>query len=335
MERLLARARRVGKLLFGTPALGEQRLEPLLHPAPPGGRRTAPRSERHEPLLQPSEVDLRDTSPEARELEPELLRPLGRGRLQRERPEALANLRLDIACTLDLDRDASKLELGPVPTRLEATEACGFLDQHAPFGRPRREDRLDLPLADDRVHALAQPEVGEQLHEVEAAHGGPVDEVPPLAAAVQPARDRELRVVDGQRAVGVVEEKLDLAEVGSATRAAAGEENVVRFLGAQLGRAEGACRPADRVGDVGLAGAVRSDDHPHARLETDLDRVGKRLEATQLDRTEVHAPVTLTRSADATRRRLRRARGPRPGRRARLRRRSRGSPEARNRAPPP
>jgi hypothetical protein len=141
------------------------------------------------------------------------------------------------------------------------------------------------------VHPLAEPQVGEQLHEVEPPHRGPVDEVLPLAAAVQAAGDGELRIVDGQRSVGVVEEELDLAEVGGAARAAAGEEDIVRLLGPQLRRAEGAGRPADAVGDVGLAGAVRADDHAHARLETDLDRVGEGLEATQLDGAQMHRPA--------------------------------------------
>ena len=221
----------------------------------------------------------------------QLLRPLGRGRLERERPEPLPNLRLDVAGALDLDRDPRELQLGAMAASLEAAEPGRLLDQRPPLGRPRREDRLDLALADDRVHPLAEPEVGEQLDEVEPPHRGPVDEVLPLAAAMQPPRDGELRVVDGQRTVGVVEEELDLAEVGRAARAAAGEEDVVRLLGPQLGRAEGAGGPADRVGDVGLAGAVRADDHADARLETDLDRVGEGLEATQLDGAQMHRPA--------------------------------------------
>ena len=138
------------------------------------------------------------------------------------------------------------------------------------------------------MHPLAEPEVGQQLDEIEPPHGGSVDEVLPLAAAVQPASDRELRVVDRQGSVGVVEEELDLAEAGGAPRAAAGEEDVVGLLGPQLRRAQGAGGPADRVGDVGLARAVRADDHADARLETDLDRVGERLEATQLDGAQMH-----------------------------------------------
>src|SRR5581483_12180150 len=66
------------------------------------------------------------------------------------------------------------------------------------------------------------------------------------------------------------------------------EEDVVRLLRAELARAEGAGGPADRVGDVRLAGAVRADDHADARLEAHLDRIREGLEATQLDGAEVH-----------------------------------------------
>ena len=234
---------------------------------------------------------MRDARPQARDLDRELLGPLGRGRLERERPEPLPDLRLDVAGALDLDRDPRELQLGAMPAGLEATEPGRLLDQPSPLRRLRRENRLDLALADDRVHPLAEPEVGEQLDEVEPPHRGPVDEVLALAAAVQPPRDRELRIVDGQGPVGVVEEQLDLAEVGRAARSAAGEEDVVGLLGPQLGRAERAGGPADRVGDIGLARAVRADDHADARLETNLDRVGEGLEATQLDGAQMHRPA--------------------------------------------
>ena len=134
------------------------------------------------------------------------------------------------------------------------------------------------------MHPAAETEVGEQLDEVDAADGGAVDEVLALAAAVEPARDRELRVRQRPVAVLVVEQELDLAEVLGRAAAAAGEEHVVRLLGAELGRRERAGRPDDRVGDVRLAGAVRPDDDGDARLEADLDRVRERLEAAQLDR---------------------------------------------------
>src|SRR6185437_15321151 len=57
---------------------------------------------------------------------------------------------------------------------------------------------------------------------------------------------------------------------------------------AQLARAERAGCPADRVGDVRLAGAVRADDHADARLEAYLDGVRERFEDTQFDSTQMH-----------------------------------------------
>ena len=92
------------------------------------------------------------------------------------------------------------------------------------------------------------------------------------------------RVVErGPIAVRVVEDELDLAVVRRRAARGAGEEHVVGLLGAQLGRAERAGRPDDRVGDVRLARAVRADDDGDARLEPHLDRVRERLEAAQRD----------------------------------------------------
>src|SRR5206468_8004116 len=133
-----------------------------------------------------------------------------------------------------LDRDAGELELRAVLAPLEAAETGGLLEQLPPLLRLRAEDLLDAPLADDRVHPAAEPEVGEQLDEVDPPHRGPVEQVLTLAAAVQPARDRQVGVGNGPLAVGVVEEQLDLAELLGGTAAAAREDDVVRLLGPEL-----------------------------------------------------------------------------------------------------
>ena len=137
---------------------------------------------------------------------------------------------------------------------LEAAEAGGLLDERAPLFRLAGEDLLHAALADDRAHLAAQPDVGEQLDEVGAAHGRAVDEVLALAAAVQPPHERDLGERQfGERAVLVVEEQLDLAEIRSATVAAACEEDIVRLLGAELARREAARGPEQCVGHVRLA----------------------------------------------------------------------------------
>ena len=133
------------------------------------------------------------------------------------------------------------------------------------------------------MHPAAEPEVGEQLDEIDAAHGRAVQQVLPLAAAVKPAGDGKLGVRQGPLAVRVVEEELDLAEILGRTAAAPGEEDVVGLLRPKLRRRHRPGRPDDGVGDVGLPGAVRPDDHGDARLEANFDRFRERLEAAQLD----------------------------------------------------
>jgi len=288
LQRLLALARRVGELLLRPTPLGEHCLEPLLGVRAGRRRSMAPLLHLAQPLLQPRDVELGDARAQPCDLAGELLRALGGGRLQGERTEALLDLLLEVARPLDLDGDARELQLGAVTPRLEAAEAGGLLDERAALVGLGGEDRLDLALADDRVHPLPEAEVGQQLDEVEAPDGRAVDEVLALAPAMQPARDRQLREVDGDRAVRVVEEQLDLAEVRRPAAAAAGEQDVVGLLRPQLARAERAGRPADRVGDVRLAGAVRADDHADAPLEAHLDRVRERLEATQFDGAQMH-----------------------------------------------
>ena len=150
-------------------------------------------------LVRSGEVELGDPRAQPRDLAGELLGPLGGGRLQRERAQPLAHLRLDVARALDLDRDPRELQLRAVAAPLELAEPGRLLDQLAALLGLRGEHRLDLALADDRVHRAAEPDVGEQLDEVGPPHVRAVDEVLALAAAMQPARDRDLRVVELER----------------------------------------------------------------------------------------------------------------------------------------
>ena len=219
----------------------------------------------------------------------ELLRPLRSGRLQRKRPQALAHLVLDVARALDLGRDPRELQLGAVASPLELPEARRLLDEGAPILGLRGEHGVDLPLRDDRVHRAAEPDVGEQLDEIGAPHGRAVDEVLALAAADEPAQDRDLAEVEllAEAAVLVVEDELDLAVIGGRRDRHSREQDVVGLLGAQLRRRQRPRRPDDRVGDVRLPGAVRPDDDGDAGLEGHLDGVGERLEAAQLERAQV------------------------------------------------
>ena len=287
---LLAAPGRADELALDAVALRKQGLELLAGAVPREACSLTPLVGLCPALLDLLQLELSDPRLDRADLAAQLLRPLRSGRLQRERAQALLDLGLEVARTLDVDRDPGELQLRPVPSPLEAPEPGGLLDELAPFLGLRAEDLLDAALADDRAHLAAEPDVGEQLDEIRAAHRRAVDEVLPLTAAVQPAHERDLRERQlGQRAVLVVEEELDLAVVGRRTVLPTREEDVVGLLGPQLARSEASGGPEQRIGDVRLAGAVRPDDDGYALLEANLDRVRKRLEAAQLDRSQVHA----------------------------------------------
>ena len=231
------------------------------------------------------QLQLRDPRPYGADLPAQLLGPLRSRRLERERPQPLLDLGLEVARPLDVDRDPRELQLRPVTPPLEASQPGRLLDELPPLLGLRAEDLLDAPLADDRAHRAAEPDVREQLDEVRAPHRRAVDEVLPLAAAVQPPHERDLRERQlRERAVLVVEEQLDLAVVGGRPVLAAREEHVVRLLGPKLARREAARGPEQRIGDVRLPGAVRPHDDGDPALEANLDRLGERLEPAQLDR---------------------------------------------------
>ena len=218
---------------------------------------------------------------------------LGRFKRRKHRAELkLARVAVQVERARDVEAEVRK-RLRPLALQATAAERADKLRGEIAS--------LHAPLADDRVHRSPEPEVGEQFDEIDPPNGSAVDEVLTLAAAMQPPRDRKLGVVEGTVAVGVVEEELDLAEVRRSAAAGACVEDVVRLLGPELRWGHRARGPDERIGNVRLPGAVRPDDHGHARLEPDLDRVRERLEAAQLDRAQVHENGRLALDADGER----------------------------------
>ena len=214
--RLLVPAGGLLELLLCPPALCQDALEALVTPpALLHGPGTLP-FQPGESVLEGGQPAGEEARPDPVDLDGELLGSLGRGRLKRQRAQPLACLVLERPCLVGLDRHAGELQLGPVTAMLETPEPCRLLDQRPPFGRLRRQHLLDPPLADDGVHLVAEARVPEQLEHVRAPNGGAVDEVLPLAAAVKPAGDRELRIRERPVPGGVVEQELDLAVVDTA-----------------------------------------------------------------------------------------------------------------------
>ncbi len=295
-RRLLAAPGRADELALDAVALGQERFELFARPVAGQARCLTPLVGVRTPVLDLLELELGDPRFDRADLSTQLFGPLSRSRLERKRAQALLDLGLEVARPLDVLRHPGELQLGAVPAPLEAAEPGGLLDELAPLLGLRAENLLDAALADDRPHLAAEAHVREQLDEIRAPHRRPVDEVLPLPTALQAAHERDLGERNlGESAVLVVEEELDLAVVRRRPVLAAREQDVVGLLGAKLARRKASRSPEQRVGDVRLPGAVRPDDDGDALLEANLDRVGKRLEAAQLDRSQVHADESLTR----------------------------------------
>ena len=283
--RLLATTRGPDELALDAVPLHEQAFE-LLRGAVAGERgRLAAFAGLCPDILNTSQLELCDPCTNRADLDSQPLRPLSGSGLQRERPEPLLDLVLEVARALDVDRHTRELQLRPVPAPLEAPQPGGLFDKEPALLGLRAEDLLDAALADDRAHLAAEADVREQLHEIRPADRGAVDEVLPLPSAVQAPHERDLRERQLlERAVLVVEQQLDLAVLRRRTVLPACEQNVVRLLGPQLARRQAPRGPEQRIRDVRLPRAVRPDDHGHAALQPNLHGLGERLEAAQLDR---------------------------------------------------
>ena len=175
-----------------------------------------------------------------------------------QRPQPRARLALHVERAREVLLGALELQLRAAAALAVLAEPGGLLDHQPPLARAREHDLLDLALRDDRVHLLAEPGVGQHLEHVDEPAAGAVQAVLALAVAVEPAHDRDLGEVGGQRAVGVVDHDLDLGRARAAHAVAAGEDHVLHRLAADGQRALLAERPEHAVGDVRLARAVRA-----------------------------------------------------------------------------
>ena len=169
-------------------------------------------------------------------------------------------------------------------------DAGGLLDEAAAVLGARVQHGVELPLADDHVHLAPEAGVAQELLHVEQAARLAVDGVLARAVAEQRARDRDLAVLDRQRAVGVVDREADLRAAERAARGGAGEDDVLHLAAAQRLRALLPHDPGERVDDVGLARAVGADDARHARFEGEGRRLREGLESLQRQALEVHVP---------------------------------------------
>src|SRR6476659_5119775 len=72
---------------------------------------------------------------------------LGSGRLELQRSQPCAQLALDIACALEIGRDACELGLGALAPPLELAQPGSLLDEAAALVGPREQHLVTVPWA--------------------------------------------------------------------------------------------------------------------------------------------------------------------------------------------
>ena len=208
------------------------------------------------------DVERSHAGTETGDLDGQLLGPLGRRRLEGERPQPLRHLGLDVPGPLDLRADPGELQLGAMATALEPTEPGGLLDQCPPFLRLRGEDRLHAPLRDDRAHRRAEADV-------ERSSTTSIRRTcAPLTRYAPPPRCRR-RTIETPRSRSPAADRprcrteLDLAVVGGRPRDGAVEENVVGLGARSLGASEPAAQiSASAMFDCRIRWDRRRPRHP-------------------------------------------------------------------------
>jgi hypothetical protein len=251
----------------------------------------------------PQRRDLEVTARAVRELELADLRLhrlvlLRLARLPVQALQLLAELLHDVDDAGEVLRGGLHLPLGRLAPPLVLRDAGRLLDDGPPILRARRHDLSDAALLDDGVGGAPDARPREEVVHVQEARGHLVDEVLRLAGAEEPPPDRDLAealvvrrqlaravVLEGDEHLGHRERRLRLRAV---------EDDVLHRAAAQLPRRLLAEHPADGVGDVRLAAAVRPHHARHPLGEGDDGAVHERLEANDIEAPDAHGVVRST-----------------------------------------
>ena len=148
------------------------------------------------------------------------------------------------------------------------------------------QNLIDPPLLDDAVRRSSGTSADEQIADILEARSVAIDEILRIALLPQSSSDGDLILIEWQEATAIVEQERRFCELRTCATGRTVEDDVGHLLPAETLRALVTENPLDRIHDVALATAVRSDDAGDAGSEVKDRAVGETLEAKEFERLE-------------------------------------------------
>ena len=171
---------------------------------------------------------------------------------------------------------------------LVARDPRGLLDEDAPLPRLRREHVVEALLVHERIRLGVDAGSGEEVLDVAQTAHVAVQQVLALARPIEPAGHRYLAPRDLELPV-IVEDQAHLGHPDRLARGRAVEDHVLHLVAPQGLGALLPERPADGVGDIGLAAPIGADDAGHPGEDLHFGLVGEGFEAVDEYRREPHS----------------------------------------------
>src|SRR4029079_1431338 len=212
----------------------------------------------------------------------------GASPLARERPHLALHFGDEVIEPLQIDGRLLQTTLGGATAIAIESYARGFLEQLAAVVRAVGQERVDHLAFDDHARVGAKTGAAKQIRDVGQTAGCAMQERVSFAGAREGTREQNFLEREGQRAVFIREVQRDFGAVHRPARRRTLEDHFFHLGAAQQTRALLAEHPANGVGDIGFAAAIRPDDRRDARVEQHLGGVGERFEALQLELGEPH-----------------------------------------------
>ena len=165
---------------------------------------------------------------------------------------------------------------------LKAADAGHFFKDDSPFFGLTVQDAVDTVLADDGHRILTDTGVGQEVMDILQAARPAVDIVFAVAGAEQAPGDDDFRKFRVQGMVAVIKIERYFGRPLRPAGLRTGKDDIFSTLAPQLADILFPHDPADGVGNVALAAAVRPDDGRHALIKVQSCLIGKGFEASQL-----------------------------------------------------